>query len=185
MLTAPQGGAISRIAPDATAFAYREARHNLLVAAAWNDASGDEAHMTWARGAWKNLEPFTRGFYVNDNNADISERRVLENYGPNYTTLGGTEGQVRSDQPVPPQRQRQATRLRRVLPPRRARAEGIAFAVLWRDGPNGEWDRTETWEGMVPRRGLEPPRIAPLVPETSASTSSATWALRAPREPAP
>src|ERR1700730_11289453 len=32
------------------------------------------------------------------------------------------------------------------------------------------------FEGMVPRRGLEPPRIAPLVPETSASTSSATWA---------
>src|SRR6202035_4583815 len=29
---------------------------------------------------------------------------------------------------------------------------------------------------VVPRRGLEPPRIAPLVPETSASTSSATWA---------
>ena len=30
---------------------------------------------------------------------------------------------------------------------------------------------------MVPRRGLEPPRLAALVPETSASTSSATWAL--------
>jgi FAD/FMN-containing dehydrogenase len=87
VLTAPQGGAISRIAPDATAFPYREARHNLLVAAAWNDASGDEAHMTWARGAWKTLEPFTRGFYVNDNNADISERRVLENYGLNYPRL--------------------------------------------------------------------------------------------------
>jgi FAD/FMN-containing dehydrogenase len=87
VLTAPQGGAISRIAPDATAFPYREARHNLLVAAAWNDASGDEAHLTWARAAWKNLESFTRGFYVNDNNADISERRVLENYGSNYARL--------------------------------------------------------------------------------------------------
>jgi len=30
--------------------------------------------------------------------------------------------------------------------------------------------------GMVPRRGLEPPRLASLVPETSASTNSATWA---------
>jgi uncharacterized protein YbjT (DUF2867 family) len=34
---------------------------------------------------------------------------------------------------------------------------------------------------MVPRRGLEPPRLAALVPETSASTNSATWACAANR----
>jgi FAD/FMN-containing dehydrogenase len=87
ILTAHQGGAISRVAPEATAYPYREARHNMLLAAAWNDRSADEAHMTWARGAWKNLEPFTRGFYVNDNNQDIAERRILENYGINYPRL--------------------------------------------------------------------------------------------------
>lgn len=87
VLTAHQGGAISRVAANATAFPYREARHNLLVAAAWEDSSGDEAHLSWARSSWKLLEPFTRGFYVNDNNADIPERRVLENYGSNYERL--------------------------------------------------------------------------------------------------
>ena len=31
-------------------------------------------------------------------------------------------------------------------------------------------------ESLVPKRGLEPPRLSALVPETSASTNSATWA---------
>src|SRR5262249_33653813 len=39
------------------------------------------------------------------------------------------------------------------------------------DGP-----RTGDAANLVPRRGLEPPRLAALVPETSASTNSATWA---------
>jgi hypothetical protein len=31
---------------------------------------------------------------------------------------------------------------------------------------------------LVPRKGLEPPRSYSLVPETSASTNSATWAFQ-------
>ena len=31
-------------------------------------------------------------------------------------------------------------------------------------------------KSLVPKRGLEPPRLSALVPETSASTNSATWA---------
>src|SRR5262245_29793335 len=36
---------------------------------------------------------------------------------------------------------------------------------------------------MVPRRGLEPPRLSALRPEPSASTNSATWAQAAAGEP--
>ena len=37
----------------------------------------------------------------------------------------------------------------------------------------------QRFSDLVPRRGLEPPRLAALVPETSASTNSATWACAA------
>ena len=42
---------------------------------------------------------------------------------------------------------------------------------------NGEPEDSPAFETIVPRAGVEPARVAPLVFETSASTDSAIWAL--------
>src|SRR5262249_6859641 len=52
--------------------------------------------------------------------------------------------------------------------------EAGQIAAMQADSHDGS--RTGDAANLVPRRGLEPPRLAALVPETSASTNSATWA---------
>ena len=54
-----------------------------------------------------------------------------------------------------------------------------ASAVDWRKTAHSAGAGPTEAVKMVPRRGLEPPRVSPLVPETSASTNSATSATAA------
>jgi hypothetical protein len=79
------GGAIARVAPTATAFAQRAIQFNMFVLAAWEDPAQSEAVGQWARGAWKNIEPHTHGFYVNEFNDDGN--RLKATYGLNYDRL--------------------------------------------------------------------------------------------------
>jgi FAD/FMN-containing dehydrogenase len=62
-----QGGAISRVDPDAMAFTGREAPWWIGVECEWDGAENDEAHIEWGRSTMAALEPFTAaGHYVND-----------------------------------------------------------------------------------------------------------------------
>jgi len=82
------GGAGSRIADDATAFAHRYAIGNMMAVVAWPIGDKDASvHIEAARAYWKTLEPFTRGFYVNDMAREVTAKDINENYRGNYQRL--------------------------------------------------------------------------------------------------
>lgn len=62
----PFGGAIGRIAPDATAFPHRHAAHGLHILPGWTDPADDAALISWARDFHRAMAPHaTGGGYVN------------------------------------------------------------------------------------------------------------------------
>jgi FAD/FMN-containing dehydrogenase len=82
------GGAGSRVPDDATAFAHRYAIGNMMTVVAWPVGDKDPSpHIEAARSYWKTLEPFTRGFYVNDMAREVTAKAINENYRGNYQRL--------------------------------------------------------------------------------------------------
>lgn len=80
------GGAISRIAPTATAYIRRGAGFNLALRASWDTPEFAAARTDWGRATWRVLEPHTQGFYANlSQEGDV--RRVRNNYGENLPRL--------------------------------------------------------------------------------------------------
>jgi len=80
------GGAISRTAPDATAFANRDVRYWANCSTKSLAATEDESRIAVVRRAWKIVEPHTSGFYVNAMSEDL-QSKVDVNYGRNYARL--------------------------------------------------------------------------------------------------
>ena len=78
------GGAIRRVAPEATAFPHRDAAWLLNIPAIWETAADDDSEIAWVRSAFAALEPhMTGGKYVNFMDAD-EDAAVSAAYG---TTL--------------------------------------------------------------------------------------------------
>jgi hypothetical protein len=82
------GGAAGRVAENATAFAQRDSLANMMVVTGWRIGAADAAvHMQAARDYWKSLEPFARGFYVNDMPREATSKDINENYRGNYARM--------------------------------------------------------------------------------------------------
>lgn len=79
------GGASSRIAPDATAFAHRDVGFNFGIMYIGDDPAQNEEKIAAVREYFSAMEPHFAGFYTNLNEED--ERKTWGNYGENYPRL--------------------------------------------------------------------------------------------------
>jgi FAD/FMN-containing dehydrogenase len=75
------GGAISRVAEDATAFSGRASAFDLSADSSWTDPAADKANLDWCRRAMEIVEPDrTLGAYANGN-SDVGPEESRRIYG--------------------------------------------------------------------------------------------------------
>jgi len=83
----PINGACSRVASDATAFAYRDATFATVIAGMWPDPTDNDKNIKWVKDYYKTLEPHSAaGGYVNFMAGD-DQGRIHDNYKDNYSRL--------------------------------------------------------------------------------------------------
>jgi len=82
------GGAINRVAADATAYPHRNVEFIMNVHVRWSDKSDDAKCIAWGRQVYDATAPFaTGGVYVNFMPEDESQRVRSGAYGPNFARL--------------------------------------------------------------------------------------------------
>jgi FAD/FMN-containing dehydrogenase len=80
-------GACHRVAPDATAFAYRDATFAPVIAGMWPDPADNEANIAWVRDYYEATAPQSEaGGYINFMSGDDQDR-IESNYKGNYSRL--------------------------------------------------------------------------------------------------
>ncbi|MGW5642119.1 FAD-binding oxidoreductase [Saccharopolyspora sp. NPDC003752] len=83
----PINGACHRVAPDATAFAYRDANFATVIAGMWPDPADNPANIAWVRDYYAATSPHSEaGGYVNFMAGDDQDR-IRANYRGNYDRL--------------------------------------------------------------------------------------------------
>jgi len=103
------GGAVNRVAADATAYPHRNIEFVMNVHTRWSTPSEDEKCIAWARQLYEATSKFaTGGVYVNFMPEDEAQRVKTGAYGPNYERLAKIKGKYdpsnlfRMNQNVPP-----------------------------------------------------------------------------------
>jgi FAD/FMN-containing dehydrogenase len=83
----PIDGAAARVAPDATAFAYRDGGWAGVIVGVDPDPANADAIAQWARDYWEALHPTSAGSAYLNFLADEGEERIRGSYRDNYARL--------------------------------------------------------------------------------------------------
>jgi FAD/FMN-containing dehydrogenase len=83
------GGALARVAPEATAYGRRDAPYLVTAEATWTDSAQNEKNINWARRLVAAMKPFSRGgLYLNFAGfGEEKEAMLRDAYGQNYDRL--------------------------------------------------------------------------------------------------
>jgi len=90
MFTHTAGGAVKRVGELDTAFPHRNAETMIMVGGGWTDPAQDDEAIAAMRAWFKQLEPFTGGYY-NNIQADTSAPDA-GSFGPAFTRLTEIKG---------------------------------------------------------------------------------------------
>jgi len=83
----PINGAVQRVGPSDTAFAYRDVNYSPVIAGMWEDPADNEKNIAWVRAYHEALQPFDAdGGYINFMDGD-DQGRIKANYRGNYDRL--------------------------------------------------------------------------------------------------
>ena len=104
------GGAISRVAEDATAFGHRDTKFTIYIFAMWARSVGRASrHIEWARAFHDALRPHMNGIYVNEMGP---EERIHDAYPARHPRPARRgEDQIRPDQLLPDEPEHQTGEL--------------------------------------------------------------------------
>jgi FAD/FMN-containing dehydrogenase len=80
------GGAIGRVAKEATAFPHRHSKHNMFAVVSWNLDNDAAPHIRYVKDYWNSLERYTDGYYTNEV-GDEAQSNVDDNYQGNLARL--------------------------------------------------------------------------------------------------
>ncbi len=89
----PIDGMASRVANDATAWAYRDAKWASVTVGVSPDAADNARMMAWARAYWEALHPYSAGGAYVNMMMDEGDARVRASYRGNYDRLVAVKAQ--------------------------------------------------------------------------------------------